>query len=296
MLSWMQSVVNAVIALEVSDKIALANCIFTFFFLLATIISVICAFKAYDHQKNRARKEAACDLAKYYAENIIPRNSFVSAVMQLSKLEDKAKDIFPYDELSKFNRGEMMEFLEKKSVSYEEIKAAFLYPDPESILKIMLLRTESVQERQTLLMEYIIPDLEEGKGEINNRNLLQYSFVTKAHSFLNDLEWFSMSCRYGVADEEILYQSLHQTFLSSVWLLYFYICDQNLTNEGKLFTNIIWLFDQWRSRLMNIEREAQKKQAQAQKELEAAEHQRMIAEKKLQEAQPKVYEGKSLKK
>lgn len=289
MLSWFRSVLSQICASDISVKIAVANCILTFFFLFATVVSVVCAFKAYNHQKNRARKEAACELARYYAEKIIPRNSFVMAAMKATKLEDQTKSLFPYEDLAEFNQEEMIGFLGKSDANYAQIKDAFLHPDPEAIFWMKHRYLDSVEARENLYSSHFKTDVKTGKPQLINPELLQIEFVSKALSFLNDLEWFSMSCRYGISDEEILYQSLHQTFLSSVWLLYFYICDENLTNENKLFTNIIWLFKEWQARLMAKERETERKQYLAMEKIAEGEHE-------LREAKSEIYTGEPLKK
>jgi len=282
-------------SLDVSNKIAFANCVLTGLFLLATIISVACAFKAYNHQKNRSRKEAACDLAKFYAENIILRNSFVTDVLQFSKLEEKTKHYFPYDELVEFTRDEMISLFKEQNISYEEIETAFSHPDPQSILNVMLLHSDSSREREELLRVYggLINE-EAGNNQLKGL-FLQHEFFDRMCDYLNDMEWFSMSCRYGIADEEILYQSLHQSFLSSVWQLYFYICNKNTTNEDKLYTNVIWLFNKWRNRMRKIQKAATDQQLKSRRKIEDAEQQLIAAENELKETKPKVHSGKPLK-
>lgn len=279
----------------VSDIIALVNCVLTGLFLLATIISVVCAFKAYTHQKERARKEAACSLARYYAENVIVRHGFVSTVMQTAGIEEKAKDFFPYKELSSFSKSEMLEFLGKKEITYDMAADIFLQIDPQAILNAKLLDATSVHGKTELIKEYIVTDEKTGEKKIAFPMYLQTEFLDRICDFLNDLEWFSMSCRYGISDEEVLYQSIHTTFLSTVWLLYFYICDQNDTNEDKLFTNIIWLFHKWRGRLASIQKTAEIEQAKARRKVEDAERKRSAAERKLDQAKPKIHSGKPLK-
>lgn len=295
MKEWLLSILGEIRKWPISDKIAFFNCIFTGFFLLATIISVVCAFKAYKHQKERARKEAACDLARYYAENVIVRHGFVSTVMQFARVDEKAKEFFPYKELSSFSKSEMLEFLGKKEVTYEMAMDTFVNIDPQAILNAKLYFATSIHEKAALIKEYIVQDKETGEKRLAFPDYLQAEFLDRICDFLNDLEWFSMSCRYGISDEEVLYQSLHTTFLSTVWLLYFYICDQNETNEDKLFTNIIWLFNKWRKRLSDIQKAAEKEQLKVQRKIEDAERKRNAAEKELDQAKPKVHAGKPLK-
>lgn len=280
----------------ISDKLAFWNCIFTCLFLLATIISVFFAFKAYKHQKQRAKKEAACDLAKYYAENVIKRYSFVRFVMQVSGLEKRVKDLFPYDKLCHFDKNEMIKFLEKKEVSYEDISNEFNDISPAAILSAKLIFSETIDDRHNLINEYLASlDKEPDIILPNNPKILQIEFFDSLYDFLNALEWFSMSCQYGIADEEILYQSLHKTFLSTVWLLYFYIAYQNVSNEDKLFTNIIWLFNKWHGRLYDVQQKAKKEQQKIEKKLDNANRKRIKVEEELNGVHPEVFTGKSLK-
>ena len=158
-----------------------------------------------------------------------------------------------------------------------------------------MLDATSVHGKTELIKEYIVTDEKTGEKKIAFPMYLQTEFLDRICDFLNDLEWFSMSCRYGISDEEVLYQSIHTTFLSTVWLLYFYICDQNDTNEDKLFTNIIWLFHKWRGRLASIQKTAEIEQAKARRKVEDAERKRSAAERKLDQAKPKIHSGKPLK-
>lgn len=280
---------------SVSDRIAFVNCILTGLFLLATIVSVLCAFIAYRHQKLRAQKEAACDLAKCYSEDILQHYLFVTDVLEDSGLGDKAKELFPYDELTEFTQEEMNSFLEKKNVSYEEIEHEFEYLDPKSILTAKRMHRPSEQEREDMLQSYDEFLRKVGDNKQLAISLLQHEFSNNMWEYLNALEWFSMCCRYGIADEEILYQSLHQSFLSSVGQLYFYICRKNIANENKYYTNIIWLFGAWQKRMKAIQKKAEHKQANAQKEIENAERRKNAAEKKKRDAKPKVHSGSRLR-
>lgn len=294
-MTWLQSFFQMFCSWSISDKIASINCFLTGLFLLATVVSVVCAFKAYNHQKERARKEAACDLAKYYAENIIKRYGFVTLVMISSGLESRVKELFRYKELSEFNYSEMLSFIEKKELSYDDVRESFENVDPQAVLDARILFSSS-QERGDIIREYIAPSTDGSEKRINNPGLLQSEFLKEVSDFLNDLEWFSMSCRYGISDEELLYQSLHTTFLSTIWSLYFYICNNNSTNEDKLYTNVIWLFKKWRKRLFKIQKKAEAKRSKAHKKMESAERMHREAENELKKAKTIVHSGKPLHK
>ena len=117
--------------------------------------------------------------------------------------------------------------------------------------------------------------------QVINGQFLQVDFNQEISGLLNELEWFAMNCKYGLADEGLLYQSLHQTFLSTVWMLYFFISSRNENNADKLYTNLCWLFIKWRDRLMEI--------------MDNSEAEKRAYIDKANAVKPKVYEGTRLK-
>lgn len=259
----------------------------TALWLLVTIISVICAFCAYKHQKNRSKKESACNLAKYYADHIIPELSFISSVLSEANLEEKIKTVFPFDQLIEFDVDEATVLLKAASLSFEEMTKDMHFIDPKTILDVSIVYSNTIDERDHRIFSYCKLNKETNKTEIRNSVFLHKEYTERVNSFLNELEWFCMCCRYKIADEELLYQSLHKTFLSTVWLLYFYISKSNTSNDNKVYTNVIWLFNLWKCRLKKIQSKALRKQVNALKKIEKAE---LCAQK----AKPKIHSGKSL--
>ena len=57
-----------------------------------------------------------------------------------------------------------------------------------------------------------------------------------------------MNFNYNIADESVVYQSLHKTFLEVVYLLYYNIAVNNEPGDKKLFTNIIELYNLWQKK------------------------------------------------
>ena len=65
---------------------------------------------------------------------------------------------------------------------------------------------------------------------------------------LNDLEAFSLQFHYNLADEKLVYQSLHQTFLDNMRNWYFFISNENRFDQDRSFLNVIWLYQVWEKR------------------------------------------------
>lgn len=272
------------------------SCFLTAILILVTYLSVRYAINAYKHQKERAKKDAACDLAKYFAQQS-KRHQLIMYVFNHSGLESKIEKWFPYDDLKKFDYNELISILKKNKFPLDDVIGEMVNINPISIYKGRINEATSIEERRLLASEYInkentTPD--DPSQAIKHKDLLTHDFFNEIVLMLNDLEWFSMTCRYGLADEEILYQSLHQTFLSQIWLLYFYIASENKNNEDKLFTNIIWLFCHWKSRLRDMQVEAESNRIAANEEIRRYEELAEKAKAKDSEETPGVYTGTAL--
>jgi hypothetical protein len=100
-------------------------------------------------------------------------------------------------------------------------------------------------ERNEILSSYISKPMEEAAAGIVDAPALLNEFMKLMTELLNELEWFSMHFTYNLADEKLVYQSLHQTFTSNVQTLYFFIGRINKIPSEKYYTNIIELYGTW---------------------------------------------------
>lgn len=219
--------------------------------LVLTGVSVYYAFQAYRHQKERSKKEAACDLAKYYASNVIDKYADITGVFDSAGITELVRNTFQLRDIQDFDKAELVRFLSNAKMSIEDFDKKLTSIDPATILNAKVSRACSEEERGRAFRSYTKVG-EDGKIQIINGAFLRTDFEQEISGLLNELEWFAMNCKYGLADEEVLYQSLHQTYISTVWLLYFFISQENENNEDKLYTNVSWLFLKWRDRLMEI--------------------------------------------
>ncbi|EEU33033.1 hypothetical protein HMPREF0946_01106 [Fusobacterium vincentii 3_1_36A2] len=79
---------------------------------------------------------------------------------------------------------------------------------------------------------------------------------------LNRLEYFSMNFIADIADDNIVYYSLHQVFLSYVEICYFHIAEMNSKGaKDKYYTNMIELYKKWKKRYLEaVEKENKAKE------------------------------------
>lgn len=222
--------------------------------LLITVISAIIALFAYRHQKKRRKKEEACNLAKFYSKNIICKYSLITRVLERSGITARIRECFDMNKIADFSYEELSALLSGANV--EDFISEIKNIEPGIILSVRVAAATSPLEREILMDSYIKENSETGEKEIVQGSYLQQDFFQDVSDLLNELEWFSMTCRYGIADETLIYQSLHQTFLSTVWLLYVFIANLNKDNVNKYYTNIIWLFKLWWKRLDRITTES----------------------------------------
>lgn len=86
------------------------------------------------------------------------------------------------------------------------------------------------------------------KLELLGNNLFE-KMITKNESVVNKLEYFSMNFISGIADESVVYQSLHQSFFGVLSFFYPQICLANDgTGKDKYYTNLINLYNLWKER------------------------------------------------
>lgn len=248
--------------------------------LVVAIVSAWYAYRAYQHQKDRSRKESACNLAQYYASNIIDKYSDISMVFDSAGITGVIQKAFDLRDLQNFDKEELLDFLKKSEMPFEVFEEKLTRIDPKYLLGARMSRACSADDRTNTMCNYTTSD-ENGGVKIINGTYLQIDFEREISGLLNELEWFAMNCQYGLADEELLYQSLHQTYLSTVWMLYFFISIRNVNNEDKLYTNVSWLFTKWRDRLVEL--------------TDAKEAERQALLEKASSVKAPVYSGSKLK-
>lgn len=238
--------------------------------LVFTIFSVLCAFFAYGHQKKRNKKDTACSLAKHYADSVINKYSDIINVFVKTGIVNDVKELVNLADINVFNKDEINKLTANNKEKWEQLLNKLKNIDPKAILEVRMKRDCSATDRDVIFDHYTQID-KEGNISIRNGRFLQDEFAEEITRLLNELEWFSMNCHYKLADEKLLYQSLHQTYLSTVWLLYFHISLQNTNNEDKVYTNVVWLFAEWRNRLFKITKKAEKRKQKYLKKANAVE-------------------------
>lgn len=242
--------------------------------LITTICSAIfVAYQAYLYNKDYKTRnsdseiEKAIQLSRYYKEEILSNMGYLVSVFRAAGVEEIIKKI-DYNKFKKFNNQELNKLLTKKEIMSIEEKINNINVDILINLRSLLRGTtndEIVESNILSITNHVLKTMEESAaGKIEEESNSFSTSKTKAkivykikselyrrelkdviYNTLNNMEYFSMHFNYKVADEEVIYQSLHQSYLSLVKMLYFYIASQNELPKDKYFTNVIKLYNSW---------------------------------------------------
>lgn len=110
---------------------------------------------------------------------------------------------------------------------------------------------------EELNLIYDKQDIEEYR-KIINTNDPNHEIRSVICDTLNNLEYMCMYISTEVADENCIYNSLHQQFLKTISLLYFEISLTNTDNKDKYYTNIIQVFNLWKNKYIKVAKKEEK--------------------------------------
>lgn len=80
---------------------------------------------------------------------------------------------------------------------------------------------------------------------VNKPSIVRVFMLDLINRVLNNMEFLALHFRHNAADDSVVYQSLHQSYLEMIPYLYPYIAQTNSESTGKLYTNVIWLYKKW---------------------------------------------------
>ncbi len=216
----------------------------TWFFEAPTPTIAVCsaaiAYLAYNHQKLLKRKELALSLADVYSEKFIPRLRYISSILNSI---GATKYINEFCSPTEFTENELIDFLKKKSGTVDKFRALFDKCNEEILEKAY---SYSGCNGYISVIHNNFLDL----VKTNNRLLGDaiYKFVL---DFLNDMEAMAAKLYYNIAEEELIYPILHQTFLAHIKNWYFFIANKNNLDHDRFYPYIIWLYEKWYQRKEN---------------------------------------------
>ncbi|MCP1224780.1 hypothetical protein NK213_10170 [Sebaldella sp. S0638] len=188
--------------------------------------------KEYDYK----RKEKAVEMAVVF-QKMLKEVSYIVGILEKTKIKEMYHDRIKFNELKEFDYEELISKFGKNAI--REIKGADI------------LETVSINDAANLYIRYNYADenflkLCDSQETEKISLFIMNDFFERKSRVLNKLEWFSMNFTSGLADESVVYQSLHQVYLSFVKLFHFEISIKNKEGpKDKYYCNIIDLYREW---------------------------------------------------
>lgn len=199
--------------------------------------SAIIAFCAYTHQRKGLRKQNACTIADRYAEEILPRMRYIDTILELTQIKSISYKFVGYKD---FTEKELNELLLNAGVTEQEFKNKLNAVDID-----MLNKAFAHSGCNEYIFKYHQAFQKVANETPDELGLAVHKFIL---DFLNELESVAILLHYNIAEEKLIYQSLHQTLLSHMKNWYFFISDQNRNDQDRFFSNLIWLHNTWKKR------------------------------------------------
>ena len=187
------------------------------------------------------RVEKAVQLSEYYKNNILSNVSALRYVFKESGVADSLGKIKPADMVN-FDSVELNDKL-----SPADIKELVQIMKSEKMAEIILY-VDQVYNLNLDVVKYIdVSDEKEGEKKIsvNKEGVLRQFMSQIVNDLLNNMEYFAMNFTHKVADESVVYQSLHQTYIEAVQLLYYDISKNNKPDGRQFYTNVVELYKTW---------------------------------------------------
>lgn len=214
------------------------------FIVVSSIIAVwqYCVSCRNEHYKDKTERiQKSIDLIEYYKNNILDKAMAIITIFQNTGITNILKSI-DKSKINNFDIHELQELLTNDKI--EELKEI---QKSQKFFEAILMANEAYN----LNLPGISYDMKDNSKPTVTANRLKVvnafmgRYITET---LNNLEYFSMHFAHNIADESVIYQSAHQTFIEIVELLYYNISSINDSGCKKFYTNLISLYIIWRDK------------------------------------------------
>lgn len=206
------------------------------------ILAFIFSINTYSYTKKCCKVNKSIELSNEYEKIIDDISDFTSIILRNNKIE-KILNAANIEDFKNFNHDELGKI-----------------DKPEDYKLLIYFFTRFCDDTTSLKEYYIKTNWR--TSQIHNLKQLENQLQDKSHEFLilyynikmthilNQLESFSMGFIHNLANDDIVYQSLHQTFLLIIKNFYFLIAANNISSEDKYYVNLTALFIKWKKRLL----------------------------------------------
>lgn len=226
-----------------------------------TMIAFMLAYNEFRHTKERRSHEEALKLIHVYQQKLLPKMFIVFNVYRDTNLLEKYIDPLKNNQSSKtlgFDNSEAKKIFHDNI--YSELEHDLSNIDPKIVLQYFseydaptIGKTSSFRRDYAGNLELLSSS--DSSDETVRKSITtetRRDFVNLIFELQNELEWFCMNFCTKVADENVAYQSLHQTFLSCVMHLYLTLTKNNNDFANKYYSHISEMYNLWNERQKNV--------------------------------------------
>ena len=219
---------------------------------IITILYTACwAIYQYKKSLQIKKQEKASNIAKEFSNSIVEDLSILNCVMQKSILSKYIPNDEIDEKLKYFNVKEIRKLYHNDDIVTEYKDLCKINSKSLDNIYHLILYSMDTYISEEELKEYMLDlELQQKKwneiNEITKKVNKPYHFLSFERKVLNKLEYLCMDISSNAADSTFIYQSLHQMFLRSMRNLYFEISIVNTDSVDKLFTNIIYVYNEWK--------------------------------------------------
>lgn len=206
--------------------------------------------KSFDYNCEWQEKEKAAELSGLYKDKILVNVAYIFSIMRITGI-DQILGSINQENISQFTIDEFNRISGKETIQ----KILDIQKNTKNLPLLLAVREQYPPSLSSACSNPINLSLSsfcaEKHSEDESRKILSslwFEFSSIQDDILNDLEFFAMHFTSNVADETIVFQSLHQTYLSVVQHLYYIIATRNTNAKDKYYTNIIELYRIWSER------------------------------------------------
>jgi hypothetical protein len=150
---------------------------------------------------------------------------------------DSVNDIIEIERIVEFNSFELNRIFTRKQIEALDRTRRAVSPDHVSAAMMYLPNTIAVDKRREGIHKALL------QTEIEANAMKQFHEIR--NDLMNKLECISMKFNCGIANDDVVYQSLHQLFIKFVKVVYFEIASNNQSAKDAYYTNIRKLYVKW---------------------------------------------------
>lgn len=186
--------------------------------------------------------QRAIDLSEYYKDNILRYLPAIYYIFDHSGATEILHSVHP-DQLHHFDKYELERLLSQEEIN--QLKELLQKPQfLQAVIEANEIYNLNLKFRQKIEFNKGSED-HEATVYVDVHSVVITFLSRLINQVLNNMEFFALHFRHKTADESVVYQSLHKTYLKAIGYLYYYISIYNEDPTDKLYTNVTWLYHEW---------------------------------------------------